>query len=368
MTSERGRRPPARPTTRRGEVVDICRDLIRIDTTNYGDDAGPGERKAAEYVAALLDEVGIESRLFECEPGRTSSWRAGAAPDAATDALLLHGHLDVVPAEADDWQVHPFSGEVQDGYVWGRGAVDMKDFDAMLLSVVRARAARRRRARSGRWCCASPPTRRPAATRAPQSLVERPPRAARGLHRGGRRGRRLQRHRPRPPGLPDRGRREGHGLDAADRPRPRRPRLDAQPRQRGHRAGRRGRADRRPRVAGAADPVDARCCWPRSASWPAPRPRRRTPRRWSRSSAAPPGCSARSSATPPTRRCSAPATRSTWSRPRRPRTSTAASCPATRTSSSPPSPSSVGDGHRDRLRQPASAPWRRRTTATWSTR
>ena len=54
--------------------------------------------------------------------------------------LLLHGHLDVVPAAAEDWQVDPFSGEIQDGYVWGRGAVDMKDFDAMLLSVVRARA------------------------------------------------------------------------------------------------------------------------------------------------------------------------------------------------------------------------------------
>jgi acetylornithine deacetylase/succinyl-diaminopimelate desuccinylase-like protein len=55
--------------------------------------------------------------------------------------LLLHGHLDVVPAEASDWQVDPFAGEIKDGQVWGRGAVDMKDFDAMLLSVVRARAA-----------------------------------------------------------------------------------------------------------------------------------------------------------------------------------------------------------------------------------
>src|SRR5204862_2776292 len=54
-------------------------------------------------------------------------------------SLLLHGHLDVVPAEASDWQVDPFAGEVRDGYLWGRGAVDMKDFDAMLLSVVRAR-------------------------------------------------------------------------------------------------------------------------------------------------------------------------------------------------------------------------------------
>jgi acetylornithine deacetylase/succinyl-diaminopimelate desuccinylase-like protein len=55
------------------------------------------------------------------------------------DALLVHGHLDVVPALAGDWQVDPFSGEIRDGYIWGRGAVDMKDFDAMVLSVVRAR-------------------------------------------------------------------------------------------------------------------------------------------------------------------------------------------------------------------------------------
>ncbi|MFW6774992.1 M20/M25/M40 family metallo-hydrolase [Nocardioides sp. CPCC 205120] len=120
------------------EVVELCRDLIRIDTSNYGDDSGPGERKAAEHVATLLDEVGIEARLYESEPGRTSVVARWGGSEG--DPLLLHGHLDVVPAAAEDWQVHPFSGEVQDGYVWGRGAVDMKDFDAMLLSVVRARA------------------------------------------------------------------------------------------------------------------------------------------------------------------------------------------------------------------------------------
>lgn len=123
-----------------GEVVEICRDLIRMDTSNYGDAEGPGERKAAEHVAALLDEVGISSRLYEPEPGRTSVVAHWGGDGSRDDALLLHGHLDVVPAAAEDWQVDPFSGEVQDGYVWGRGAVDMKDFDAMLLSVVRARA------------------------------------------------------------------------------------------------------------------------------------------------------------------------------------------------------------------------------------
>lgn len=131
---------PSQPSTYdpAGEVVELCRDLLRIDTSNYGStDDGPGERKAAEHVAALLDEVGIESRLYESERGRTSvvaQWGGSSG-----DGLLLHGHLDVVPAAAEDWQVDPFSGEVQDGYLWGRGAVDMKDFDATLLSVVRAR-------------------------------------------------------------------------------------------------------------------------------------------------------------------------------------------------------------------------------------
>ncbi|HET7386600.1 MAG TPA: M20/M25/M40 family metallo-hydrolase [Nocardioidaceae bacterium] len=133
--SESGRYDPA------AEVVDICRDLIRMDTTNYGDGSGPGERKAAEHVATLLDEVGIESELFEGAPGRTNVVaRWGGESSGSTDApLLLHGHLDVVPADAADWQVDPFSGEIRDGYLWGRGAVDMKDFDAMLLSIVRAR-------------------------------------------------------------------------------------------------------------------------------------------------------------------------------------------------------------------------------------
>jgi len=124
------------------EVVEICRDLIRMDTSNYGDEPGPGERKAAEYVATLLDEVGIASQVIESEPGRASVVAHWGPQEEG--ALLLHGHLDVVPAAAADWQVHPFSGEIQEApegglSVWGRGAVDMKDFDAMLLAVVRDR-------------------------------------------------------------------------------------------------------------------------------------------------------------------------------------------------------------------------------------
>lgn len=124
-----------RPET---EVTEICRQLIRIDTSNHGDGSGPGERLAAEYVAGLLSDVGIEPEIFEPAAGRTSVVARWGDPDS-NDRLLIHGHLDVVPAARSDWKVDPFSGEVMDGYVWGRGAVDMKDFDAAILSVVRAR-------------------------------------------------------------------------------------------------------------------------------------------------------------------------------------------------------------------------------------
>ena len=133
--------PPERPSyDPAAEVVQLCQELIRIDTSNYGNGDGPGERKAAEYVAGLLDEVGIESTIIEGTPGRANVVARWGGGDGRPP-LLLHGHLDVVPAEAADWQVDPFAGEIKDGLVWGRGAVDMKDFDAMLLSVVRARAA-----------------------------------------------------------------------------------------------------------------------------------------------------------------------------------------------------------------------------------
>ena len=120
------------------EVVELCRDLIRIDTTNTGDTAtSAGERAAAEYVAAKLDEVGLGSELIESEPGRANVVARIPGADRTRSGLLVHCHLDVVPAEPAEWSVHPFSGEVQEDYLWGRGAVDMKDMDAMTLAVVR---------------------------------------------------------------------------------------------------------------------------------------------------------------------------------------------------------------------------------------
>ncbi|WP_285599830.1 M20/M25/M40 family metallo-hydrolase [Kineosporia sp. NBRC 101731] len=119
------------------EVVSICRDLLRMDTSNYGDNSGPGERQAAEYVAALLSEVQIEPQVFESEPGRTSVVARFPGTDAGRPALLVHGHLDVVPAQKEDWRIDPFSGEIADDCLWGRGAVDMKDMDAIILATIR---------------------------------------------------------------------------------------------------------------------------------------------------------------------------------------------------------------------------------------
>ncbi|HEV7826958.1 MAG TPA: M20/M25/M40 family metallo-hydrolase [Mycobacteriales bacterium] len=125
-------------TTAEDEVVDLCRDLIRIDTTNTGDTAtSKGERVAAEYVAEKLSDVGLDVFLTESAPGRASVVARIEGADRSRPGLLLHGHLDVVPARASDWSVDPFAGEIRDGYLWGRGAVDMKDMDAMILALAR---------------------------------------------------------------------------------------------------------------------------------------------------------------------------------------------------------------------------------------
>ena len=120
------------------EVAELLSDLIRIDTTNTGDTAtSAGERAAAEWVACTLADAGIESEIHESEPGRASLVARIEGTDPSRPPLLVHGHLDVVPADPAEWSVHPFSGEERGGYIWGRGAVDMKDMDAMVLALVR---------------------------------------------------------------------------------------------------------------------------------------------------------------------------------------------------------------------------------------
>jgi acetylornithine deacetylase/succinyl-diaminopimelate desuccinylase-like protein len=133
-SDERGQGPAAED-----EVVELASELIRIDTTNTGDPATvTGEREAAEYVAAKLSEVGFEIEMIESgAPRRDNVFCRLPGADPSRGALLVHGHLDVVPADPTEWSVHPFSGAVQDGYLWGRGAVDMKDMVAMIIAVAR---------------------------------------------------------------------------------------------------------------------------------------------------------------------------------------------------------------------------------------
>ncbi|MEV5954879.1 M20/M25/M40 family metallo-hydrolase [Streptomyces sp. NPDC051987] len=118
------------------EVVRFTSELIRIDTSNFGG-GDCRERPAAEYAAEQLAGAGLEPVLLERTAGRTNVVARIEGTDPSAAALLVHGHLDVVPAQAADWSVDPFSGEVRDGVVWGRGAVDMKNMDAMILAAVR---------------------------------------------------------------------------------------------------------------------------------------------------------------------------------------------------------------------------------------
>jgi acetylornithine deacetylase/succinyl-diaminopimelate desuccinylase-like protein len=119
-------------TPTRFDVTELTRQLIRIDTSNPG---GP-ERPAAELVADVLGSLDIPVQWFEPEPGRCSLVGRVRGLDPSLPALLIHAHLDVVPAIAGDWTRDPFGGELHDGYIWGRGAVDMKGMVAMTLSAL----------------------------------------------------------------------------------------------------------------------------------------------------------------------------------------------------------------------------------------
>jgi len=118
------------------EVVSICQDLIRIPSVNFGEGRG-SEKAVAEYIVASLAEVGISSTIYESAPGRCNVIANIPGTDSKRPGLVVHGHIDTVPANADDWSVDPFAAEIRDGAIWGRGAVDMKNVDAMILSIIR---------------------------------------------------------------------------------------------------------------------------------------------------------------------------------------------------------------------------------------
>ena len=118
------------------ETAQIARDLIRIDTTNWGAGKSRGETEAAEYLGARLEALGLSPMYFDAATGRTSVVARVPGADPSRPALVVHGHTDVVPADPSTWTVDPFEGAVRDGMLWGRGAVDMKDMDAMIVTAL----------------------------------------------------------------------------------------------------------------------------------------------------------------------------------------------------------------------------------------
>ena len=114
----------------------IARDLIRFDTSNYGEGKSNGETEAAEYLGAMLEDMGLTTEYVDAAPGRTSVIARVPGADSDKPALVVHGHIDVVPADPANWTVDPFAGEIRDGLLWGRGAVDMKDMDAMIITAL----------------------------------------------------------------------------------------------------------------------------------------------------------------------------------------------------------------------------------------
>ncbi|MGV8968879.1 MAG: M20/M25/M40 family metallo-hydrolase [Microbacteriaceae bacterium] len=114
----------------------IASDLIRFDTSNYGEGVSNGETEAAEYLGSLLENLGLRPQYFDAAPGRTSVVTRVPGADSSKPALIVHGHTDVVPADPANWSVDPFGGVIADGMLWGRGAVDMKNMDAMIITAL----------------------------------------------------------------------------------------------------------------------------------------------------------------------------------------------------------------------------------------
>ncbi|WP_255368482.1 M20/M25/M40 family metallo-hydrolase [Agromyces sp. CF514] len=138
---------PVGETLLEREALHYIRELIRIDSVNTGDPRtiGDGETRAARLVLSALAEVGLEGELVESTPGRGNvvARLRGAGPDGGPPergALVVHAHLDVVPVDGQDWRHPPFGAEIHDGLLYGRGAVDMKNFAGVLVAVARSYA------------------------------------------------------------------------------------------------------------------------------------------------------------------------------------------------------------------------------------
>ncbi len=128
------------------ELVEQLRTLIRIPSVNPPPNDGDGELRAARAVADVLGAAGVPTEILEPTPGRGSVTARLRGDGSGGEPLLLLSHLDVVPAPPDDWTHDPFSADISDGYLWGRGAVDMKGMVAMEVAVIRRLAAETRAA------------------------------------------------------------------------------------------------------------------------------------------------------------------------------------------------------------------------------
>lgn len=117
-------------------VLELCSKLISLDSSNYGPGGRASERNVADYLIEVLTTAGYDPTILESAPGRTNVLLRVAGTDTSLPGLLVHGHLDVVPVEPEQWSVNPFGGVVKDGYLWGRGAMDMKDMIASSLSTL----------------------------------------------------------------------------------------------------------------------------------------------------------------------------------------------------------------------------------------
>jgi acetylornithine deacetylase/succinyl-diaminopimelate desuccinylase-like protein len=135
------------PKSGHPSVVDICAALIRCDTSNFGAAGSKGELSAAIYLADLLTGGGYRPTVLASAPGRANVLLRVPGTEPDLPGILVHGHLDVVPVEADQWSVDPFGGVVRDGYLYGRGATDMKDAVAVAASVLLGWSASGRRPR-----------------------------------------------------------------------------------------------------------------------------------------------------------------------------------------------------------------------------
>ena len=131
---------PTIPAALETESLGFIRDLIRIDSVNTGvaETIGDGETRAARYVQERLEDAGYDTEFVETRPGRGNVIARLAGSDPTAGALVLHAHLDVVPVAEADWTHPPFGAEIHDGILYGRGAVDMKNFAGVLLAVARA--------------------------------------------------------------------------------------------------------------------------------------------------------------------------------------------------------------------------------------